>query len=353
MDYVQFRTSFRGFNKEDVVTFIDTFTKEKENQIAALQAENEQLRTMLVWSSKKPEPPKEEKTVAENVADGLVEAIADTPAPEGTEVPAEDALDAPIGLPTEPQANEELERLQAEIASANERNAGLEEELAALKTRYAELEQELATVSGRNEELLAEKQSYDDEVAALNDRNAELMAQKQSYDEEVAALTDRSNADLASAQQSCGDLQAELDALNERNSALVSEKELLEQRLEELSSRNDALLSEKASLADALEQIQSEQADSQTPDYGELELAAYRRAEETERLARERANRIYAEIEEALNNGSQQSEIDTNELLEIAQSVNDNVTKLQEKVGCFRENYRAIGDTLREVGNKP
>lgn len=332
MDYVQFRTSFRGFNKEDVVTFIDTFTKEKENQIAALQAENEQLRTMLVWSSKKPETPKEEKTVAENVADGLVEAIADTPAPEGFEAPAADELDAPIGLPTEPQANEEIDRLQAEIASSNERNSGLEEELAALKARYAELEQELAIVSGRNAELVAEKKSHDDEVAALTDRN---------------------NADLASAQQSCGDLQAELDALNERNSALASEKELLEQRLEELASQNDALLSEKASLADALEQKQNEQADSQAPDYGELELAAYRRAEETERLARERANRIYAEIEEALNNGSQQSEIDTNELLEIAQSVNDNVTKLQEKVGCFRENYRAIGDTLREVGNKP
>lgn len=332
MDYVQFRTSFRGFNKEDVVTFIDTFTKEKENQIAALQAENEQLRTMLVWSSKKLDTPKEEKTVAENVADGFAEAIADTPATDGVEAPAADALDAPIGLPTEPQANEELERLQAEIASANDRNARLEEELTALNSRYGELETELAAISGRNAELLAEKQSYDDEVAALNDRN---------------------NTDLASAQQSCGDLQAELNVLNDRNSALISEKELLEQRIEELASQNDALLSEKASLTDALERMQNAETDSQTPDYAELELAAYRRAEETERLARERANRIYAEIEEALNNGSQQSEIDTNELLEIARSVNDDVAKLQEKVGCFRENYRAIGDTLREVGSKP
>lgn len=245
MDYVQFRTSFRGFNKEDVVTFIDIFTKEKETQVAALQAENEQLRTMLMWSAKKPEPPKEEKTAVDNVADGLEEAVADMPAPDG--------IDAPIDLP---QVNEEVEHLQAELG-----------------------------------------------------------------------------------------------ALNERNSALLSEKELLEQRLNELSAQNSTLLSEKQTLTAALQK--NENAGQQTPDYSGLELAAYRRAEETERLARERANRIYAEIEEALNNGSKQSEIDTNELMKIAQSVNEDVARLQEKVGAFRENYRAIGDTLREVGSKP
>lgn len=272
MDYVQFRTSFRGFNKEDVVTFIDKFTKEKEAQIEALKEENEQLRTMLAWSAKKPETPKEEKIVAENVADEIVDAIADTPVPDeiNAEAAAPAELDAPIDLPVEPQANEAVSQLQAELAAVNERNAQLE---------------------------------------------------------------------------------AQLAELNDRNGALASEKELLEQRLSELSAQNDARLSEKAALTDALQQKQSEQ--PQAPDYAELELAAYRRAEETERLARERANRIYAEIEEALNNGSQQSEIDTNELLEIARSVNDDVAKLQEKVGCFRENYRAIGDTLREVGNKP
>lgn len=272
MDYVQFRTSIRGFNKEDVVTFIDKFTKEKEAQIEALKEENEQLRTMLVWSAKKPATPKEEKTVAENVASELVDVIADTPVPDGIDaeaaVPAE--LDAPIDLPVDPQTNEALEQLRAELSAANERNAQLEQKLA---------------------------------------------------------------------------------AFNDRNASLVSEKELLEHRLAELTAQNNAPLSEKDALTNALQQKRSEEA--QAPDYAELELAAYRRAEETERLARERANRIYAEIEEALNNGSRQSEIDTNELLEIARSVNDDVTKLQEKVGTFRENYRAIGDTLREVGNKP
>lgn len=296
MDYVQFRTSIRGFNKEDVVTFIDKFTKEKEAQIEALKEENEQLRTMLVWSAKKPATPKEEKTVAENVASELVDAIADTPVPEGIDaeaaVPAE--LDAPIDLPVDPQTNDALEQLRAELSAANERNAQLEQKL-----------------------------------AALNDRNASLVSE----------------------QQSCGEMQAELNSLNDRNGALASEKELLEHRLAELTAQNNALLSEKDALTNALQQKRSEEA--QGPDYAELELAAYRRAEETERLARERANRIYAEIEEALNNGSRQSEIDTNELLEIARSVNDDVAKLQEKVGTFRENYRAIGDTLREVGNKP
>lgn len=236
MDYVQFRTAFRGFHKEDVVTFIDRFTKEKEQKIAALKEENDQLRNMLIRSSRKPE-----------------EAAG--------EEKSESAIDAPISLPQEAASDEKAEQLQVKLDELTEK------------------------------------------INALQCEKDALYAQKES-------------------------LCAQLSEITEKNEALVAEKQELSRRLEEKSA-------------------------AQPESCTERELAAYRRAEETERLARERAARIYKEIDEALNNGSRQSEIDTNELMRIAQSVNEDVARLQQKVGDFRENYRSIGQVLREVGEKP
>ena len=46
-DYTQFRTSLNGFNREDVVAFIDQMTHEHEEKVQQLQEKNTQLRTRV------------------------------------------------------------------------------------------------------------------------------------------------------------------------------------------------------------------------------------------------------------------------------------------------------------------
>lgn len=46
-DFTQFRTSLNGYNREDVVAFIDQMTKEHEETVNQLEEKNAQLRSQL------------------------------------------------------------------------------------------------------------------------------------------------------------------------------------------------------------------------------------------------------------------------------------------------------------------
>lgn len=216
MEYVQFRSAFRGFRKEDVVTFLDRYTKEKEQQLLALREENQELRTQL-----------EQKCEL---------AESDT-----------ECLEAPIAMPQE--------------------------------------------VCGEKEQ-------------------AELLAQTQRAD------------------------------------ALQTENELLKEQLAQVTCRNADLDAELQALRLCLQE-------KQAASLSEKELAVYRRAEQTERLARQRATRICKEIDDTLNSGSRQSERDTLELQRMARCLQEQAELLQQSVDGFRLHYRNIGEALREIAEKP
>ncbi len=46
-DQIQFRTALHGYNREDVVAFIDRMTREHEDALRRLEEKNAQLRTQL------------------------------------------------------------------------------------------------------------------------------------------------------------------------------------------------------------------------------------------------------------------------------------------------------------------
>ncbi len=121
-----FRSSFHGFNREDVVHYLDYLNKKHDEVLSQLSSEAENLRQKL-----------------------------------------EDAVRADSG---------ETEELK-------QRCAQLEESLAGIEAAKADLESQLAEAQGKLEQSQAEKQSLEEQVAALQaelDRTREALRQTQA-----------------------------------------------------------------------------------------------------------------------------------------------------------------------------
>lgn len=107
-----FRTAFNGFNREDVVHYLEYINNKHNNQVNQLTAENESLRTRLAGV-----PEAESQQL-------LVESLED-----------------------------KCRELTEQLNQANARNADLTEQLTRAAERCAALEQQLAQVNVRCEDL--------------------------------------------------------------------------------------------------------------------------------------------------------------------------------------------------------
>ena len=144
-----FRTAMRGFNRTDVVQFIQRLTAEHEKELRALREENERLTNALDAAQTDLQAAVDEKAVLEDQLLALREL------PEEAEAAAPDVLDAPIApaeaVSTPAGANlTELELAayrRAEMAErlARERAAAADEQMKAL---FAQSREKLTLATG-------------------------------------------------------------------------------------------------------------------------------------------------------------------------------------------------------------
>ena len=137
-------------------------------------------------------------------------------------------------------------------------------------------------------------------------------------------------------------LRAKLDAFCDRQlekrdcSGLEEENAALRQRIQELEQERDALAAQLAQ--------QQEPAD-----YPAQELEAYRRAERTEREARERADQVYRRTSLVLNNAAEKLDCVTSQVSPLADSVLEQIRLLEAGVGATRQSLQDAVSVLEQL----
>ncbi len=186
-----FRTAMRGFNRTDVVQFIQRLTAEHEKELRALREENERLTNALDAAQTDLQAAVDEKAVLEDQLLALREQ------PEEAEAAAPDVLDAPIApaeaVSTPAGANlTELELAayrRAEMAErlARERAAAADEQMKAL---FAQSREKLTLATGDFATMLEAFQTNFDQLrqviqsaqGVLNESGDSLTAVEDMFD---------------------------------------------------------------------------------------------------------------------------------------------------------------------------
>ena len=139
-------------------------------------------------------------------------------------------------------------------------------------------------------------------------------------------------------------LQAELDLLRTRAAAAP-----VEDRSEELAAalaENEALKSQIVTLQARLTEAAAVPA---APASADRELEAYRRAERTERVARERAEQVYHQVNGVLADASVKVDEAYGRIDGLTQQVTAQLTQLQEAVTASRQALSDAAATLYTI----
>ena len=186
------------------------------------------------------------------------------------------------------------------------------------------------------------------EKRLLRDANARLQAE---LDEANAAAEQAKQ--LPALQQDLEQAQAKIDELSQQNRTLEAETARLQAELEKpgqaaSQERQTPLNAPIPSVSD----VMPVQPTVSSSSYSELELAAYRRAEVTERLARERAGKIYEQVNSVFSGASARLEENEHDLDQLSKTLQMNVDQLQQILYAIRCTYTEAGESFKAVGEK-
>ena len=140
-------------------------------------------------------------------------------------------------------------------------------------------------------------------------------------------------------------LRSRLDAycdqqLEKRDSSgLEEENAALRQRIQELEQEKEALAAELA------------RQNQEPVDYPAQELEAYRRAERTEREARERADQVYRRTSLVLNSAAEKLDCVTSQVGPLADSILEQIRHLESGVGATRQSLQDAVCVLEQLRN--
>ena len=85
-------------------------------------------------------------------------------------------------------------------------------------------------------------------------------------------------------------------------------------------------------------------------DYSELELAAYRRAELTERLARERSGDIYRQVQSVFAQANERLDTGRADLENLSRTLTANVNEMLTLLTNLNSAYRQTETSFAEIG---
>lgn len=191
---------------------------------------------------------------------------------------------------------------------------------------------------------------YEKDLRALQDANARMRQQLDDCDvdmlKEELSVT---KAALAASEEKCVSLSAEKAMLE---GELAAAKEALA-AAEAVPAVNPVAAPAVVSPLDApitpvAELSQAEPA----KDYATLELAAYRRAEVAERLARERASAVYDQLGEVFASASTKLDRNENDLNQLTSALQLNMKQLQDILDAIRSSYSDTRESFRSFSDR-
>lgn len=169
----------------------------------------------------------------------------------------------------------------------------------------------------------------------LNNRHA---AQVNQLNTDLEALRRQAEAPVEDPQRAalearCRELEQQLAAARKERDEALAQKEAVEQKLEAAQrDREEALLRSSGEKLDA-----------------NRELEAYRRAERTERVARERAEQVYSETGTVLTQASNRIEAALRQMTGISQQVTGQLDTLQTAIASSRLALQDAAQTIDKL----
>ena len=164
-----------------------------------------------------------------------------------------------------------------------------------------------------------------------------------------AAQVNQLNTDLEALRR-----QAEAPAEDPQRAALETRCQELEQQLAAARKERDEALAQKEAVEQKLEAAQRDREEALLRSSGEKldanrELEAYRRAERTERVARERAEQVYSETGIVLTQASNRIEAALRQMTGISQQVTGQLDTLQTAIASSRLALQDAAQTIEKL----
>ena len=164
-----------------------------------------------------------------------------------------------------------------------------------------------------------------------------------------AAQVNQLNTDLEALRR-----QAEAPAEDPQRAALETRCQELEQQLAAARKERDDALAQKEAVEQKLEAAQRDREEALLRSSGEKldanrELEAYRRAERTERVARERAEQVYSETSTVLTQASNRIEAALRQMTGISQQVTGQLDTLQTAIASSRLALQDAAQTIDKL----
>lgn len=169
----------------------------------------------------------------------------------------------------------------------------------------------------------------------LNNRHAAQVNQLNTDLEELRRQVQTPAADPQRLilESRCRELEQQLrQAQSERDEALAQKEEALRKLEDAIKDREDALL-----------RVSGEKLDANR------ELEAYRRAERTERVARERAEQVYSETGTVLTQASNRIDTALRQMTGISRQVSTQLDTLQAAISSSRLALQDAADTIEKL----
>lgn len=194
---------------------------------------------------------------------------------------------------------------------------------------------------------------HEDAMRLLQEKNDQLRAELEDANEALAAVGDNCENEkaLSDAQALIADLRTRNEALEERVNALEEE---LKEPCSEQNEDSTVPMGIAQDLTDPIPPVAEVLPVSVAPskDYTELELAAYRRAELAERLARERANDVYRQVQSVFNQANERLDTGRADLEQLSRSVTEDVNELLTLLTNLNSSYQQAEASFAEIGER-
>lgn len=164
-----------------------------------------------------------------------------------------------------------------------------------------------------------------------------------------AAQVNQLNTDLEELRR-----QAQAPAVDPQRLILEARCRELEQQLRQAQTERDEALSQKEDALQKLEGARRDREDALLRTSGEKldanrELEAYRRAERTERVARERAEQVYSETGTVLTQASNRIDSALRQMNGISKQVSTQLDTLQAAISSSRLALQDAADTIEKL----
>ena len=204
-----------------------------------------------------------------------------------------------------------------------------------LREENARLKQVSTEVNGGTEQLQAEKKQLADKIALQESQLAALMQQNSAYLQQIQSLMGEKTTLEASLAESQKALEAAIAAKDAAEAAKEAAETAKEATAEPVVNTLDRPMASPVNLAG-------------TPtSFEDMELAAYRRAELAERMARERAAASSERIQNIFAQADEKITLTATDMNQLLESFRSNFDQMQSILESARNILAESSDSLR------